>query len=68
MRHSNLTFSLFNLFSLTLFYCYLKDHINYYLKDGFLLKIIPDQTKLYEKPKLTYFLTYYDLSMIMSHV
>ena len=74
MWNSNIAFSLFNLFSLTLFYCYPKDHVNIYffffynyLKDGLLLKIRPNQTKPSVKPEPTYSLTYYDPCMI-SHV
>ena len=64
---SNIAFNLFNLFLLTLFIVIQKIMLNFfiflfycYLNDGPLLKIRPNQIKLYEKPKPTYSLTYYD--------
>ena len=71
MWRSNFAFSLFNLFLLTVLLLPKKIRLNSfycYLKDGLLLEIIPNQTKPYEKPKPTYFLTYYDPNMIISYV
>ena len=69
----NLTFSLLNLFLLTFIFFTVTQNITLtsfycYLEDGLLLKIRSNQTKLYEKPRPTYSLTYYDPDMILSHV